>query len=69
MSTNQTIEEAIKTISIFADIRIDRLKDGRFMVSLYPRNHGNLWWYGIDDSLKTALNICISKSKDFGFLR
>ena len=64
-----SVDSLIETLNVFADIRIDLLKNGQRMVSVYPRNHGNLWWYGADEKLATALLVCLSKAKEMGFVK
>lgn len=62
------VEKLIRELLTFAEVKVSTQPSGHFFVSVFPKKHAPLWWYGCSESLRTALEECKAKAAELRFI-
>lgn len=64
------VERLVTALGRIGQVKIKAHAGGReWWVQLEPFGHTPLWWYGVDNRLDAALQMCFDKAVLMGFVR
>ena len=62
------VEKLLRELATFSDVKVSTQPSGHFFVSVFPKKHAPLWWYGCHEHLQQALQECRDKAVHYRFL-